>query len=505
LRRVRITLSAPELGTVNRTASTGLDGRFEIKELPPGRYTVRVQRGGYLTLQYGQRRPLEPGKPLQLADKQVVDNLDFTLPRMGTIAGRVTDELGEPISGVSVFALRSVWFEGRRRMAPAVGNVVTDDEGEFRLQGVNPGRYLVMAVSNETWTVASANAESVVGYAPTYHPGTANVAEARTVSVDIGQRVTNVDLALVPGRTARISGVARDGQGRPLRDVTLEQSFRGPNGASFRSAGNAIVAADGTFTLRSVPPGEYALRGSSPGSDESARLPIVVTGDDLDGVNLTAAPGWRLSGHVITDTGTAPPIPRDRLRIGGRLLTWPTGLASPGARNAMDDVVKDDWTFQSGPLFGPVQIRVSGLPEGWAVRAIYHNGRDITDDTLEFSTGEDLQNVQVTITDKVTTVAGQLLDAKGTPLVDGTVIVFAEDSQKWMDGSRWVRSVRPDQAGHYQLRGLPAGAYLAIALDYVEDGTWNDAVYLETLRARTKRFFLDEAGSHTLTLNVIKP
>src|SRR4051812_40979667 len=65
LRRARITQSGAELGRDGRTTSTNLDGGYEVDALPVGRYMIRVSRSGYLTLQYGQRRPLEPGKPLQ--------------------------------------------------------------------------------------------------------------------------------------------------------------------------------------------------------------------------------------------------------------------------------------------------------------------------------------------------------------------------------------------------------------------------------------------------------
>jgi hypothetical protein len=92
LRRARITVSAPELGTDSRQISTSPDGKYEIKDLPAGRYTVTVARSGYLTLRYGQRRPLEQGKPLQVLDRQLVDDVDFTLPRMSLITGRVFDE-----------------------------------------------------------------------------------------------------------------------------------------------------------------------------------------------------------------------------------------------------------------------------------------------------------------------------------------------------------------------------------------------------------------------------
>lgn len=45
LRRVQITVSSPELGRDNRTSNTDADGRYEVKELPAGRYTITVRRG----------------------------------------------------------------------------------------------------------------------------------------------------------------------------------------------------------------------------------------------------------------------------------------------------------------------------------------------------------------------------------------------------------------------------------------------------------------------------
>jgi hypothetical protein len=506
LRRAAITATAPELGTDNRTVSTGLDGRYEIKDLPAGRYTIRVQRSGYLPLQYGQRRPLEAGKPLQLGDKQAAENIDFTLPRTGVISGRVTDELGDPIANVSVFAMRSMWFEGQRKLVPASGpRTVTDDDGEYRIRALNPATYFVMAVSNDTWTQAAGDRQDVMSYAPTYHPGAASASEARAVAVGVGQRLIGIDIALVPGRAARLAGIARDSQGRPLQNVNVEQSFRGPTGASFSSVGNASVLPDGTFIVRDVPPGEYALNASATGSAESVRQPIVVTGEDVDGIILTATSGWRISGQVIAEDGTAPPIPRERLRVTGRMISWPFGRGTPGARNPSDDLVAEDWTFRTTALFGAAQIRVAGLPEGWGVKGIYREGRDITDTIEDLASGEELAGVQIVLTDRLSTVSGQLADQKGAPLGDGTVLVFADDPQRWTDGSRWVASARPDQSGRYQFRGLPAGAYLAIALEYVEEGIWNDAVYLDSIRHRAERFVLGDAATQTLALKIAVP
>ena len=90
-----------------RTASTSTDGRYEFRDVAPGRYTLRVERSGYLALTYGQRRPGEQGRPLEIAEKEVADKVDFALPRMSVISGRVLDDLGEPIAGVTVWVLQT--------------------------------------------------------------------------------------------------------------------------------------------------------------------------------------------------------------------------------------------------------------------------------------------------------------------------------------------------------------------------------------------------------------
>src|SRR5204863_8663830 len=129
-------------------------------------------------LQYGQRRPFEQAVPLQVLERQVIERVDFALPRMSVIAGRVTDELGDPIADVTVVALRSMYVEGRRQLVAASGGrpVRTDDEGQYRLSGLPPGTYFVMATTQETWTTAAGGRRQGMGYAPTDFPGAVTAA-----------------------------------------------------------------------------------------------------------------------------------------------------------------------------------------------------------------------------------------------------------------------------------------------------------------------------------------
>jgi hypothetical protein len=504
LRRAHITVSSPELGRDRRETSTNLDGRWEVKDLPAGRYTIEVQRAGYLQLRYGQRRPREAAKPLQILDGQRLDNVDFTLPRMSVIAGRVFDETSDAVEGATVFAMRRAWFQGKSRLVPA-GNAITDDSGGFRLRGLAPGTYYLRANMRDTWTVTENGVDATFGYAPTYHPATASLPDARAVSVGLGQEVANADVFLVPGRAVTVSGTAFDAHGRALagQQVNLRQETRGPEMAMFYGGAGARVNPDGTFSIKNVVPGEYMIFTTASGEKgtDAIALPITVGDADLENVSLVPVPGWSISGHVVTDAGSDPTFAPDRARVAARIVDGDRDVRI-GNPNFDSGRVKDDWTFAVTGLYAASHLRVT-LPDGWALQAIQdRSGRDISDDAIDLRTGEEMAGVRVIVTDKVTAVSGQLSDDKGQPVAEGTVVVFAEQADKWSEDSRFVKSARLDQQGQYEIKGLPPAAYLAVALDYVEDGIWNDPEFLESLRRYATKVTLAEGEARSVPLKL---
>ena len=72
LRKAQVRVFAPELRE-NRVATTDANGAYEIKELVAGRYQLNASKGSFVQLQYGQSRPFEPGKPLEVANGQTVE------------------------------------------------------------------------------------------------------------------------------------------------------------------------------------------------------------------------------------------------------------------------------------------------------------------------------------------------------------------------------------------------------------------------------------------------
>src|SRR5262245_5595976 len=139
--RARVFINAAEVPG-GRGTQTDADGTYEFTELPAGRYTVNVSKTGFITLSYGQRRPLQAGTPLQLADGQQLGGIDFRLPRGSVIAGHVMDESGDPMPEISVQVMRYQYAQGNRQLVPA-GTSQTDDQGAYRVWGLNPGEYYV--------------------------------------------------------------------------------------------------------------------------------------------------------------------------------------------------------------------------------------------------------------------------------------------------------------------------------------------------------------------------
>ena len=113
LRKARVRLSSSSEPNVSRTVVTDNNGYCSFTRVSPGRSSLNASKGGFVPVNYGQARPLGPGHPLELADRQVIEKVDFLLPRGGAISGRVVDEFGEPVSDLQVRAFKRSYFRDR--------------------------------------------------------------------------------------------------------------------------------------------------------------------------------------------------------------------------------------------------------------------------------------------------------------------------------------------------------------------------------------------------------
>ena len=474
----------PALGAQPRWTVTDDRGRYQFGNIPPGRYILTASKTGYVTLAYGQLRPAESGRPVEVSGSAPLEDVDFVLPRGAVIVARVTDRFGEPVRGVQVQAQQVGFIDGVRRLQPTAASIpnVTDDRGEIRLFGLAPGEYYVAA--------RAATPAAGQGIALTYHPGTVAASEARPIQVGLGEEVA-VTFPLVSLRPSRISGVVLGSNGAPLANARA--TLVGVDAGLFGMR-PLPLAGDGSFSAEDLAPGEYVISVQTP---EHVRHPLRLYGEDATGLVVRSRKPAMFRGRVIFDDGKVPAL--DELTP-DRVTLRPAGSFTAGdvfgTSGSVPLDVGDDWRFTGTAAgSGPLQLRA---PAGWFLKAVVVQGRDITDLPLDLAAALDGKDVDVILTRRHSAVTGVVTDDRGQALTDCVVVVFPQDDAHWTGGSRFIARGRPDQQGRFAIDGLPAGEYFVAALQYLAPGEERSRDALARLRPHAAAVTLAEGESRVV-------
>ena len=466
--------------------TTDENGSYRLDRLAAGDWQLTASKGGYVTWQFGQRRPFQLPPPISLTSGQRF-TADIPLTRGGVISGRIYDASGESVAGLHVRVYRTRIEGGSRRLKAVGAADLTDDTGAFRVYGLPPGDYYVAA------SLRIAPIDSIVEttYAPTYFPGTGDLAEAQRIKLGLGTEAT-ATFPLLPVLRTRISGVVMNGAGSPadafLSLVSEGSEFGVPIGAG------GVTRSDGAFTMADVEPGRYVLKATlrGDGPDESAAMPLTVDGSELTGITLVTGRPATVRGTIAADAGATRSMPSDLLNV--------VAFSSHESGTVIDS--GEGPKFELSNLSEPFHLTIEGLPADWVVKQITVNDTDALDNAIELSPGQPAA-ARIVLTDRLTEVTGVV------PTIDQTnatvIVVFPENSSKWGYRSRYMRRVEADARGNFRILGLPPGEqYLAFATDYLEEGEHLDPEFLNGIRNVAVPFSLSEAEKRALELKVVE-
>jgi len=303
---------------------TGLDGSFAIGELPAGDYYAVATMPGY-TLPLGDAgegsagfQAVDVSKvlanfPLVHVEPDHSVSVELTMQRGGLIAGRVVFEDGSPAANVMVTTLpadgkdpmRQYLGNGLQQLVGmaqmGMGHLMTDDDGRYRVAGLQPGKYLVsitlgmgggaMRLAGTSHSSSSLpDRQARQQQVTIYVPGVFRKSEAKALEVHAGELVNAEDLLVNLSGLHHLSGrVLALSDRHPIENVGLFLNADKEFGLW------ANAGADGTFHLDYVPDGNYTMRVSGydmkPGTKPEEQkighfyslsaVPVVLAGQDL--------------------------------------------------------------------------------------------------------------------------------------------------------------------------------------------------------------------------------
>jgi protocatechuate 3,4-dioxygenase beta subunit len=469
---------------------TGSDGAFVFTSLAPGKYAVSVERCGYIdgTFEDNDFKSL-----ISLDRGQKREGIDIRLERGGAISGSITDADNEPVPGLLIEAKSFPYQPGGELGGGGVASSArTDDLGNFRLIGLNPGSYFI-DVANPAVEIASAGA---VQYREVYYPEAYSLHDAQRVRVNAGTETSGIH---VPVRLERAFGV----RGRVYPDCRREGCAVSTEVFSTlptRSASNNSTSGDGSFLLGGLFPGSYSIKAS--GFRQSGGLPreyfgtgsvrVQVVDRDAD-ADVSLGPLAEISGAVVDEPTKLAAlksvqivvtrvalmdgeIPNDRsdnsdsstsesLDVAGRFLmtkidpgTYVFGLTR---EQQIRFIVG---SIESNPAAAAENIGLMYLKE------VNCGGRDYAKQVFELSGGARLSDCKITIGRDTASINGRVMD--GDKGMGGRLVVAIPESPELRRNPRYTLSGRTNHDGQFGIEGIIPGDYLIFTVTPNEERSY---------------------------------
>jgi len=218
-------------------------------------------------------------------------------PPTATVEGRILHPDNSPAAGMTVELLRQIVNpEGKRQwLTVERGRALSDDRGQFRIAGVQPGTYYLRAIQRPPDVPGTLRTASSVQWTPTtYFPGMLNAALASPVEITAGQAV-KADLTIPQTNPYTVSGRIVNsvpGQAQPIQLALLRRDYGAPLEAPSSSLETLNLAggSDGKFEIRGVPSGSYELVATT-NPNAIAKVTFDVSDQDIDNISAVLQPG----------------------------------------------------------------------------------------------------------------------------------------------------------------------------------------------------------------------
>jgi Carboxypeptidase regulatory-like domain len=446
-----------------RIVRTGPDGTFVFPDLPAGTFGVSVWRNGFS--EFSPQEAEHDDKPgfITLKPGEKVSNVALRLHPTGVIAGQVSDEDGEAVQGLEVYALHINFQPGGRKQVSASARTVTDDLGNFRMPNLPRGSYYVSAGGLIEHPMGAMGLKQGptggMQYRNTFYPGASSLDEAQELKV--GPELTNNDIRFtVPTeRNYVVTGnVIPEVRPQTLKDAEVSCERVDAAGYTFSNAAGKTVQmeSDHSFKFASLSPGDYTLsvREVDAGVVNNFGFASIRVVDSNVHANIEVGRAAEVRGSVEAPRG---------LSLSGKLITLETFWSGfyllhqapsvdPSERFVISNIPPGEFIFTVSDALGEESAYVK--------RAICE-GRDYASRELTLMVGSSL-NCDVTLANDTGTIHGKVTG--GENLARGVVVALVPESSQLRRIPRYTLTARTDADGQYKIAGVIPGEYLLFAI-----------------------------------------
>ena len=466
-----------ESGKSGRMVRTRADaaGRFLFQNVPPGSVIVGSSEG-FARPQGMVGNPIT----LHVTAGSRTENVMVTAERGGTISGTLTDEYGEP-----ALATVMVLTPTKPSQSDDSGSFVTrpdgtrifgragssDAKGRFRISGVPAGEYVLSILWSDPITARTeihftdhTGLNRLVTPGSLFYPGVGTVSQASTIVVSEGSESTGIDMMIPPVEIAAINVTVT--ASRPVGDIQLHQILLDDRLPMLEKT-LKLTESSAKLDARA---GRYRLLASAEVTSNADNVVRLWSSVDVDAdplvpatANMVLEPGANISGRIVFEGKAAN---------AHNTMAWLLPVAAmPGIRiptldgNTTVTAATGEFSIE-GILPGHYVIQACGSTSDTLcmLKAAIVRGRDVLDEPIDLAPGEEIGDVRLIVTDRISELSGRVADASGKPSQTDWVVVFSTEKKYWWRGSRRVWLVRPNADGQYSVRALPAGTYVVAAI-----------------------------------------
>jgi hypothetical protein len=476
---------------------------------------------------FGQRGVNEFGATIGVAVGQTLD-VTLQMRPAPTISGTITNATREPLAGAIVQAFRLHYIPFGRELR-LTQTAMTDDHGEYRLFWLTPGDYYV-AVTHSRTSERKLPAELPENpnlskpddvYSGIYYPGQTNWTDAKAIRVSAAD-VPGINMTWTEAGRVPVRGQITGGPPANAKITLLLEDGNPVPGFSQPVRSDAT----GAFTMR-VTPGDYVLVAESEdGRHFSEVMPLIVPSRGIEllkvPLNLGLLMGGialganDLEGVLLKLCRTGPPtlgskgcygnysyashgkvllqqffLPFDDFEV---FISLPSGFVLNTVPIVRRTALEPGPALSGTPMDPPTAAAEN--PDKVRPAKSLRNGSLSKADLLSMNQGEvplvaDLTGCEIAVGGVPNAclmfavggggpgISGNVRNAIGDGISGAQVILVPEAPRGGIrPPNRYFRGAS-DATGRFEIPGVPAGVYTALAFEELEPGAYFASDFLE--------------------------